>query len=95
MTCAAGYYNLTFSGCLNQCQCNPIGSLDVNCNPVNGFCKCKEGYTGSLCDKCSDGFYLSDSSTCQRCNCNKFGTLNSANVCDKVCLAVVLLRFQN
>jgi hypothetical protein len=84
INCAPGYYNLTFSGCLDKCRCSPVGSIDLNCNPINGLCKCREGYTGVFCDECVDGYFSTDSETCQKCTCNRFGTLNSTNLCNKV-----------
>uniref|UniRef100_A0A452HSB5 Uncharacterized protein n=1 Tax=Gopherus agassizii TaxID=38772 RepID=A0A452HSB5_9SAUR len=52
-----------------DCNCNPFGSVHDRCNDT-GFCECKEGTSGTKCDKCLLG-YIWHSLGCQ------------PNVCDK------------
>ncbi|XP_026511757.1 netrin-G1 isoform X2 [Terrapene carolina triunguis] len=52
-----------------DCNCNPFGSIHDRCNDT-GFCECKEGTSGTKCDKCLLG-YIWHSLGCQ------------PNVCDK------------
>ena len=35
------------------CECDPDGSVDGNCDDLNGICTCKEGFTGEKCDECA------------------------------------------
>uniref|UniRef100_A0A8C4WPH5 Agrin n=1 Tax=Eptatretus burgeri TaxID=7764 RepID=A0A8C4WPH5_EPTBU len=37
------------------CQCNPLGSVRIDCNQMNGKCTCLEGIQGHHCDVCPDG----------------------------------------
>ncbi|XP_075792752.1 netrin-G1 isoform X3 [Pelodiscus sinensis] len=54
---------------IGNCNCNPFGSVRDRCNGT-GFCECKEGTSGTKCDKCLLG-YIWHSLGCQ------------PNVCDK------------
>ncbi|XP_042696582.1 netrin-G1 isoform X2 [Chrysemys picta bellii] len=54
---------------IGNCNCNPFGSVHDRCNDT-GFCECKEGTSGTKCDKCLLG-YIWHSLGCQ------------PNVCDK------------
>src|SRR4029434_7875455 len=52
------------------CECN--GNLDPtaprSCDPVTGAClKCLEGYGGTTCETCDDGFY-GDAITLKNCH---------------------------
>ena len=38
-----------------ECQCHKEGTLV--CDVMTGDCYCKEGYTGELCNKCSEGYH--------------------------------------
>ena len=38
------------------CNCDPEGSLDLQCNN-NGGCPCKVGVVGSRCDMCQENKY--------------------------------------
>ena len=37
------------------CNCVFPGSMSSSCNS-NGYCPCKEGYTGKRCDQCKSGY---------------------------------------
>ena len=45
-------------GC-KQCECNPIGSFDSPplCDPISGFCRCKENVESRNCDRPKPGFF--------------------------------------
>lgn len=51
--CAPGYFGnpLEKIACL-KCDCSPYGSLDADCDPTTGQCKCKEGFRGRDCRIC-------------------------------------------
>ncbi|KGL79933.1 Multiple epidermal growth factor-like domains protein 9, partial [Tinamus guttatus] len=36
----------------------------------DGKCQCKAGVTGPKCDRCADGYYGFNASTCEPCECN-------------------------
>jgi laminin alpha 1/2 len=45
----------------------------------NVSCYCKEGYSGSLCNRCNSGFFGYPNSTdgfCEPCNCNPDGIVS-------------------
>ncbi|ESO94175.1 hypothetical protein LOTGIDRAFT_118598, partial [Lottia gigantea] len=82
--CEYGFYNLTSEnefGC-QPCQCNPMGSQSIYCDPDSGQCQCKENIIGLKCDRCADNFY-NFSLGCIPCNCNKDG-IEPGSVCDHV-----------
>jgi hypothetical protein len=39
------------------CQCNPLGSQGLTCDPISGQCSCKPGVGGLRCDRCEPGYY--------------------------------------
>lgn len=43
----------------------------------SGKCQCKVGVTGLKCDRCSEGYYRFNESTCEPCQCN-----NHSQTCD-------------
>lgn len=67
----------------------------------SGKCQCKVGVTGLKCDRCSDGYYRFNETTCEPCQCNNHSkTCNSStgNVwCDRggcrACLFLLSLFF--
>ena len=82
--CRPGTTNLTaenVQGC-EACQCDPVGAVDTNCDPVSGVCTCKPGVGGDRCDVCRSGFFRFSESGCEPCSCVAEGALN--NVCDPV-----------
>ncbi|CAJ0584396.1 unnamed protein product, partial [Mesorhabditis spiculigera] len=66
-------------GC-QLCGCNRDGSDGGNleCDPLNGQCLCKENVGGRMCDRCLAGFYRFPH--CAECRCNRDGT--TEDVCD-------------
>ena len=59
-TCNDKYYG--FPAC-KSCQCNSVGSLNLNCNS-NGKCSCKSGYTSDKCNQCASGYFKEKSGRC-------------------------------
>ena len=55
--CAPGYTGSPSSpgGSCQECECDPLGSLPVPCDPVTGICTCRPGATGPKCDGCEQG----------------------------------------
>ena len=77
--CRNGTTDLSASnplGC-SFCQCDPIGSLSSDCDPVTGRCDCKPGVSGPLCDQCLPGFFGFSEDGCQQCACHAVGSLSS------------------
>ena len=63
-------------GC-RECGCNELGSESLQCNQDNGQCDCRLGYNGINCNQCSEGFWgttVDGKMSCQKCQCNKFGS---------------------
>lgn len=44
-----------------ECECHPIGSLSKTCNQTTGQCQCKEGVTGTTCNRCQQGYHQTNS----------------------------------
>ena len=62
----------------SECECNPDGSMDQNCDDTTGKCTCKEHIVGDKCDQCASGFF--GYPQCQACECSEDGALdNSCN----------------
>ncbi|XP_014242090.1 laminin subunit gamma-1 isoform X2 [Cimex lectularius] len=64
------------------CDCNEIGSMNLQCNS-NGKCICKFGVDGEKCEKCGQDFYDFSITGCKACNCSQLGSLNTETSCDK------------
>ncbi|XP_053105976.1 laminin subunit alpha-1 isoform X2 [Hemicordylus capensis] len=63
-----------------QCQCNPSGSFNNNCDHVSGQCSCKQGVTGHLCDECESRHILVE---------------NQCVSCDDACTGLLLNDLDN
>ncbi|XP_022099403.1 usherin-like isoform X2 [Acanthaster planci] len=81
--CAVGYLSPDVGGGCLPCNCHPLGSVSNACNTVNGQCQCRDpstsGVSGRQCDSCLPEFWnFGDlTGTCQLCNCNPAGSLNT------------------
>ncbi|XP_018318768.1 laminin subunit gamma-1 isoform X2 [Agrilus planipennis] len=72
--CEDGYYNIVSGEGCQQCNCNPIGSLNHTCDLYTGQCHCREGITGLRCDRCEDYKYGFSSEGCKACECDLIGS---------------------
>ena len=72
--CAAGYYDLSTTGC-TFCDCaNPL----AHCNEISGQCVCPPNTQGRRCDSCSNSAFGFDNVIgCQICNCDAIGSRTS------------------
>ena len=68
--CSLGYYGdpQLPGGSCHPCQCNPSGSVHVNCDRATGQCLCKQGVTGQLCEQCEPRHLLME----DECVCRWF-----------------------
>ena len=41
----------------SACQCNPAGSVDLQCDVATGACSCKPNIAGLNCDQCEENKY--------------------------------------
>ncbi|XP_048258912.1 usherin-like [Haliotis rufescens] len=81
--CQFGFFNLTVNnpdGC-NPCNCDPIGSTSMYCEPNTGDCRCKASVVGKKCDQCHDNYY-NFTVGCIPCGCAAAGT-EPGTVCNK------------
>ncbi|XP_008557031.1 laminin subunit alpha [Microplitis demolitor] len=79
--CEEGTYGFhPIIGC-EECNCSPAGVLngDMQCDLLNGTCKCKENVVGRQCDKCQNGY--TQFPYCEACDCDFKGT--TAEICDQ------------
>ncbi|KAH3697084.1 hypothetical protein DPMN_084569, partial [Dreissena polymorpha] len=58
-------------GC-KACNCDVNGSVDQDCDPLNGQCLCRADYAGVRCNSCLFGFY--NFPDCTLCLCSVEGT---------------------
>ncbi|KAM6915637.1 laminin subunit alpha-2 isoform 2-T2 [Xenentodon cancila] len=86
--CSNGYYGepSTPGGSCQPCECNNNLDLSVpgSCDPIIGQClRCRQGYGGSTCDSCADGYYgdAITAKNCLPCQCHTNGSVSE--VCDK------------
>lgn len=49
--CKLGYWGNPIEGCI-ECECYDEGSIDNVCDFNTGQCKCRERYSGALCQEC-------------------------------------------
>ncbi|XP_055928334.1 netrin-1-like isoform X2 [Argiope bruennichi] len=64
--CKEGYYRdvtkpITHRKACKACDCHPVGSSGLTCNQTNGQCPCKDGVTGTTCNRCAKGYFQSRS----------------------------------
>ncbi|KAK7503934.1 hypothetical protein BaRGS_00004666, partial [Batillaria attramentaria] len=89
--CAPGYYGIATRGspydCM-PCACPlAVPSNNPTCSGVGGtlMCtNCREGYTGSRCERCEPGYYGNPAEvggSCQLCNCDPAGSVSDR--CDQ------------
>lgn len=65
--CASGYYGLPDQeggGCID-CQCNPHGSVSIECDGLSGECMCNDGIIGKQCDQCAQPASILAAGGCQ------------------------------
>lgn len=68
--CAPGYYGSPEQeggGCID-CQCNPHGSVSIECDGLSGECMCKDGIIGKRCDQCAQPASILAAGGCQGMN---------------------------
>ena len=51
----------SFSFSSAACDCHPVGSSGLTCNQTSGQCPCKDGVTGTTCNRCAKGYFQSRS----------------------------------
>ena len=81
--CQYGYYTLDVSnerGC-TSCGCDPQGSENAFCNPLNGQCQCKANVVGQRCNECAQGFW-NFAQGCVDCGCDPQGS-EPGTSCDR------------
>ncbi|KAM7532855.1 hypothetical protein Aperf_G00000128727 [Anoplocephala perfoliata] len=82
--CAPQHFNLTSGKGCESCNCDPTGSISLDCHPSTGQCTCRPDRGGRKCDQCQRTFYGDPRNPdgCKRCDCDKSGSLSDA--CDPV-----------
>ncbi|XP_013136437.1 PREDICTED: netrin-1-like [Papilio polytes] len=64
--CREGYYRdpakpITHKKACKPCDCHPVGASGKTCNQTSGQCPCKDGVTGTTCNRCAKGYQQSRS----------------------------------
>ncbi|XP_071953665.1 laminin subunit alpha-1-like isoform X2 [Antedon mediterranea] len=74
------------TGC-KMCNCNPEGSVSLQCNSLDGSCFCHPGIGQEKCTECIDGFHTLSDDGCTSCRCDLAGSYNSTcNVTTGQCI---------
>ncbi|KAJ4929194.1 hypothetical protein JOQ06_004809, partial [Pogonophryne albipinna] len=73
-------------GSCQPCDCHDNLDLSIpgSCDPITGQCLlCRQGYGGSSCDSCADGYHgdAITAKNCQPCQCHTNGSVSE--VCNK------------
>lgn len=101
--CAQGYFGNPIIGVNVPCRLCPCpGTInsgnhhaedcDLDLKTGNPICRCKKGYSGDLCDRCSDNYWGEPDKLdgqCLPCECNNNIDINQTGNCDSksgVCL---------
>uniref|UniRef100_A0A8C3XFQ3 Laminin subunit alpha 3 n=1 Tax=Cyanoderma ruficeps TaxID=181631 RepID=A0A8C3XFQ3_9PASS len=82
--CKDGYFGDATQGSCRECPCPYTNRFASGCvaNGEDIQCLCKEGYTGSRCERCATGYFGNPQKYggfCQKCNCNNNGQLASCD----------------
>lgn len=72
--CVANHWKIASGEGCEPCDCDPVGSLDVECNLYDGQCTCKEGFGGRRCDQCQSYFWGNPNVECYPCDCDPQGS---------------------
>ncbi|XP_078071724.1 laminin subunit alpha-3 [Mustelus asterias] len=75
--CKSGFFGNAARGTCSPCPCpysQPSNNFATRCGEINGAfqCLCKQGYTGSRCERCAPGYFgnpLKIGSECRPCQC--------------------------
>ncbi|KAK3579401.1 hypothetical protein CHS0354_029709 [Potamilus streckersoni] len=78
---ATGFWNITPGVGSEPCNCDPVGSLGIECNELDGQCQCKPGRGGRRCSECENFFWGDPNFQCYPCECNTQGS--AAMQCDR------------
>ncbi|KAJ8038680.1 Laminin subunit alpha [Holothuria leucospilota] len=69
--CAAYHYGFQPGIGCQDCGCDPLGSVHLNCNQTTGTCECKVNVTGDKCEECIPEHYGHMSGNgCSECECD-------------------------
>ncbi|XP_046857306.1 laminin subunit alpha-3-like isoform X2 [Xenia sp. Carnegie-2017] len=69
-----GDHKISLRSKRQACICSRYGTSGFVCNPLNGNCPCKRGYSSKRCTKCSKGYY--NYPRCTRCECSTLGAIS-------------------
>ncbi|CAH0562710.1 unnamed protein product [Brassicogethes aeneus] len=75
--CAPLHWKIASGEGCEACDCDPQGSLDLQCHEFNGQCACKEGFGGRQCNQCEANFWGDPKVECKRCQCDSIGSKTS------------------
>ncbi|XP_050538498.1 laminin subunit gamma-1, partial [Daktulosphaira vitifoliae] len=79
--CKVNYYQRKNEAHCTACECNEIGSWNLQCNS-EGKCQCRPGVTGDKCDRCEDNHFDFGITGCKACGCNIAGSLDNQPRCN-------------
>ncbi|XP_070542660.1 laminin subunit alpha-like isoform X2 [Ptychodera flava] len=81
--CVTFTYGLNSTTGCQPCDCDPMGSSNMQCDSITGQCLCQPGVgdDDGKCMECQDGFKHFTILGCEACNCDGAGSLSS--VCNK------------
>ncbi|XP_017782768.1 PREDICTED: laminin subunit beta-1 isoform X2 [Nicrophorus vespilloides] len=73
--CTPNHWKIASGVGCESCNCDPIGSLDPQCNLYDGQCNCKPNYGGRQCNECKANYWGNAKlNKCQECTCDIHGS---------------------
>ena len=74
-SCKENMWGFQFGEGCKECNCNPTGSVSLQCNTNSGQCVCKPGVRGQKCDQCLPDHWNFTAVGCQKCECERDGVI--------------------
>lgn len=73
-SCLENHWKIASGEGCEPCDCDPLGSLEQQCNLYDGQCTCKPGFGGRRCNECLENHWGDPNVECYPCNCNIYGS---------------------
>ncbi|XP_025834691.1 laminin subunit beta-1-like, partial [Agrilus planipennis] len=73
--CEKNHWKIASGKGCEPCDCDPLGSMNPQCNEYEGQCLCKENFGGRQCNECRENYWGNPrEDKCIECLCNPEGS---------------------